>query len=188
MDQVPYGWSAPHDQVPTSVIYLPSASKKKSITCRILLLCHACGVTRSTGWKHHTSLFQKSHASTGWRRGPNGKNTLCNPCGLRWARQKRQQTREKMSIGSLLCAVPEPQGPPTIAFPNQNPPAVKSTWKQSKTRQRDQIRCSLISPRMRIWQRRWWCILLYEIAFHSIGWIVLHIATHVHFVKKQVPK
>eukprot|EP01098_Paradermamoeba_levis_P002848 TRINITY_DN1355_c0_g1_i1.p1 TRINITY_DN1355_c0_g1~~TRINITY_DN1355_c0_g1_i1.p1 ORF type:complete len:162 (-),score=43.26 TRINITY_DN1355_c0_g1_i1:337-822(-) len=33
-----------------------------------------------------------------WRKGPNGKNTLCNACGLRWAKKIREEEHDRESL------------------------------------------------------------------------------------------
>jgi hypothetical protein len=57
--------------------------------------CFGCGAT----------------SSPEWRRGPYGKDTLCNACGLRYAKKVKRvnESKERMSIGFLLNQSEEPQ-------------------------------------------------------------------------------
>jgi len=43
-----------------------------------------------------------------WRRGPSGKNTLCNACGLKYAKQRRaeNETKKKLDINWILNSNP----------------------------------------------------------------------------------
>ena len=36
-----------------------------------------------------------------WRKGPNGPKTLCNACGLRWAKKEKKKSASQSSVGSL---------------------------------------------------------------------------------------
>jgi len=48
--------------------------------------------------------FCNTRETPEWRKGPAGKHTLCNACGLRYAKKLRQQlgVRKKMSFENLL--------------------------------------------------------------------------------------
>lgn len=63
-----------------------SGEKKKKIRLAEEYVCTDCGTLESPEW----------------RKGPNGPKTLCNACGLRWAKKekKREQTTEVGGSGS----------------------------------------------------------------------------------------
>lgn len=65
--------------------------------------CVVCGVT----------------STTLWRVGPEGKNTLCNACGIHWARTKKQDEPEK--------------SPSSLAFDSKIPSPEQSSQPESKT-------------------------------------------------------
>ncbi|GJN94652.1 hypothetical protein Rhopal_007735-T1 [Rhodotorula paludigena] len=44
-----------------------------------------------------------------WRSGPNGNKTLCNACGLRWAKAQKQAAAAASSSGSPSSTAPVPQ-------------------------------------------------------------------------------
>jgi len=48
--------------------------------------------------------FCGSRNTPEWRRGPGGKNTLCNACGLKYAKQRRSEneTKKKLDINWIL--------------------------------------------------------------------------------------
>jgi len=57
-----------------------------------------------------------------WRKGPHGPKTLCNACGLRWAkRTRRPESEMAIASNSAVQDVADPEtedSPMTAAFPN----------------------------------------------------------------------
>eukprot|EP01098_Paradermamoeba_levis_P012636 TRINITY_DN5564_c0_g5_i2.p1 TRINITY_DN5564_c0_g5~~TRINITY_DN5564_c0_g5_i2.p1 ORF type:complete len:219 (+),score=45.42 TRINITY_DN5564_c0_g5_i2:176-832(+) len=68
----------------------PSAKKKRGRKCidKTEFVCHGC----------------KTKKTPEWRKGPDGRNTLCNACGIRWSKKLRQAqpALNKMKIATLL--------------------------------------------------------------------------------------
>jgi hypothetical protein len=88
-------------------------------TSRRNLHCHMCGVTETPEW----------------RRGPAGDHTLCNACGLHYAKSLKKQRKErdsrKHSIDMLLNENQQSQNngenPATPTSPNSTPPTNNNT-------------------------------------------------------------
>jgi hypothetical protein len=57
--------------------------KKNSKKLQGQYICEGCGTNKTPQW----------------RPGPNGKNTLCNACGVRWKKQKTEKSFVKSSRG-----------------------------------------------------------------------------------------
>lgn len=62
------------------------------------------------------------------RVGPNGRRTLCNRCGLRWAREQREKEREeeaqrKRKIDEIIVVVPQASKPAAAAPPKRHAPS-----------------------------------------------------------------
>ncbi|SCZ96310.1 BZ3500_MvSof-1268-A1-R1_Chr8-2g10108 [Microbotryum saponariae] len=60
-----------------------------------------------------------------WRAGPTGAKTLCNRCGLRWAKTQKQET-DGSAIGSLTSASPGPSVGGTSASSSFTPYSASS--------------------------------------------------------------
>jgi len=77
--------------------YFPAINKQRNLSNK-KLLCAFCGTT----------------STTQWRRGPKGKHTLCNSCGLKYS---KSQKKSKLSQSE----VKEEKGP-TPKFPDSDLP------------------------------------------------------------------
>jgi len=67
--------------------------------------------------------FCNSSNTPTWRRGPAGKGSLCNACGIKWRLRKRLKKNEKGS----------PSPPPTIPDKKASPVVAKSTKKRKES-------------------------------------------------------
>jgi len=72
------GYAYPGEYMPT--IYEAQPARRRVTTpARRNLQCNVCGVTKTPEW----------------RRGPSGDHTLCNACGLQYAKSLKKQRKEK---------------------------------------------------------------------------------------------
>jgi DNA-directed RNA polymerase subunit RPC12/RpoP len=60
-----------------------------------------------------------------WRKGPNGPKTLCNACGLRWAKKEKKKSGGQENINTT-----DTNG---AAGNNNNPAATGASFEQSNT-------------------------------------------------------
>lgn len=94
------------------VFYLPT----DQIRCSLIREGHSPSQVqdfRETSGQNSRSDFVCTHCeitqTSKWRRGPLGKNTLCNACGIRYAtnekkyrRNSKKSMKERMNILNLL--------------------------------------------------------------------------------------
>jgi len=91
------------DQDPTLVrgdvgIALPinkepkGTDKKKKIKLPEEYVCTDCGMTHYLNLEAKANLMQGTLDSPEWRKGPSGPKTLCNACGLRWAKKEKRKS------------------------------------------------------------------------------------------------
>ena len=57
-----------------------------------------------------------------WRKGPLGKNTLCNACGTRWMRHGSTQPRPRPTHGELKTPIARKRKPPSVRRATPSPP------------------------------------------------------------------
>lgn len=78
-----------------------TGEKKKKLKASEEYVCTDCGMnyfshpplTRQID----TNIFEGTLDSPEWRKGPNGPKTLCNACGLRWAKKEKKKNNNGMS-------------------------------------------------------------------------------------------
>lgn len=73
-----------------------SVDKKKKLKTADKYICTDCGMhtPRVGPYRFHSELTDLSGTldSPEWRKGPEGPKTLCNACGLRWAKQEKKKS------------------------------------------------------------------------------------------------
>lgn len=72
-----------------------NTDKKKKIKLPEEYVCTDCGMFRSpdiNSLGDKTNWIQGTGDSPEWRKGPSGRKTLCNACGLRWAKKEKRKS------------------------------------------------------------------------------------------------
>jgi len=70
-----------------------AGDKKKKIKLPDEYVCTDCGMFPTMlEMLHELTLFEGTLDSPEWRKGPSGPKTLCNACGLRWAKKEKKKT------------------------------------------------------------------------------------------------
>jgi len=114
----PHYVAAPHADPASSVssarMRKPFHKRRPAHMDKSMLICHFCG-RRDT---------------PEWRKGPGGPATLCNACGLQWAKKMRAQ-RHSSSSSSKSSASPETKSPSVVDEPDKQ----SSTAKQEDEKQ-----------------------------------------------------
>jgi hypothetical protein len=58
---------------------------------------------RKGSHKHRECDFCHATQTPMWRRGPGGKGTLCNACGVKWSLRRRSTPKRVISLQSTVC-------------------------------------------------------------------------------------
>ena len=92
-----------------TAVTVPSDNKKKKLRAADEYVCNDCGTLDSPEW----------------RKGPGGPKTLCNACGLRWAKKEKKEKKKAAAMampGSLPTAPPGAMGNPSAGPVSNNGP------------------------------------------------------------------
>jgi hypothetical protein len=82
--------------------------KKKKAKIVEDYVCTDCGKSfwMQCNYSANANLFPGSLESPEWRKGPSGRKTLCNACGLRWAKREKKQRAGPSNLGSAAGGMP----------------------------------------------------------------------------------
>jgi PAS domain S-box-containing protein len=69
-----------------------STDKKKKIKLPEDYVCTDCGMSHYLTLEDKINQIQGTLDSPEWRKGPSGPKTLCNACGLRWAKKEKRKS------------------------------------------------------------------------------------------------